>query len=102
KQLSERLDNLENGQKQLSERLDNLENSQKQLNERLDSLEQGQKEIRFELVELKKGQEQLQKNLIDSLGAYTEKIVEYVDDKTSALNKRVYAVETDIQRILRL
>lgn len=66
------------------------------------------KEIRSDISELKQGQErledgqlQLQKNLIDSLGAYTEKIVEHVDDKTAALNRRVYNVETDIQRISR-
>ncbi len=58
-------------------------------------------EVKTGLNELKIGQEKLQKNLIESLGAYTEKIAEHVDHKTEALNKRVFAVETVIQRLTR-
>jgi len=57
--------------------------------------------VKTGLNELKIGQEKLQKNLIESLGAYTEKIAEHVDHKTEALNKRVFAVETEIQRLTR-
>ncbi|OIJ20769.1 hypothetical protein BKP45_08190 [Anaerobacillus alkalidiazotrophicus] len=66
------------------------------------------KEIKSDIGELKKGQvrlevgqEKLQKNLIDSLGSYTEKIVEHVDDKTEVLNKRVFKVESEIERLSR-
>ncbi|MGM0867534.1 MAG: hypothetical protein ACQEWF_23035 [Bacillota bacterium] len=66
------------------------------------------KEIRVDINELKQGQsrlevgqEELQKNLIDSLGLYTEKIVDHVDDKTEVLNKRVYKVEAEIERLSR-
>jgi hemerythrin-like domain-containing protein len=64
------------------------------INKRLDVIEKDVKEI-------KTGQEQLQKNIIESLGQYTERIADHVDDKTSALNKRVYDVETEIQRLTR-
>ncbi|MCP3739974.1 hypothetical protein [Rossellomorea sp. BNER] len=66
------------------------------------------KEMRVDIKELKQGQnrledgqERLQKNLIDSLGAYTEKIVDHVDNKTEVLNKRVFKVESEIERISR-
>lgn len=59
------------------------------------------KDMRLDINELKQGQQRLQKKFVDSLGAYTEKIIEHVDDKTAALNRRVYNVETDIQRISR-
>lgn len=57
--------------------------------------------IEKDVKEIKAGQEQLQKNIIESLGQYTERIADHVDDKTAALNKRVYDVETDIQRLTR-
>ncbi|MFJ5763620.1 hypothetical protein ACIQAA_31930 [Neobacillus sp. NPDC093182] len=66
------------------------------------------KEIRVDINELKQGQnrlevgqEKLQKNLVDSLGLYTDKIVDHIDDKTEVLNKRVYKVETEIERLSR-
>ncbi|MGN7300192.1 hypothetical protein [Ferdinandcohnia sp. SAFN-114] len=66
------------------------------------------KEIRTDINELKQGQnrlevgqENLQKNIVDSLGLYTEKIVGHVDDKTEALNKRVYKVESEVERLSR-
>jgi chaperonin cofactor prefoldin len=92
---------MEDTLKQILMELQNMRQELQNVSHRLDNLEQGQKEIRLELNELKKGQEQLQKNIIDNMGLYNKKILEYVDDKTEALNKRVYAVETDIQRILR-
>jgi hemerythrin-like domain-containing protein len=51
--------------------------------------------------DIKTGQEQLQKNIIESLGQYTERIANHVDDKTAVLNKRVYNVETEIQGLTR-
>ncbi|RUQ30595.1 hypothetical protein ELQ35_06355 [Peribacillus cavernae] len=69
-------------------------------------LTQGQKKMRSDINDLKHGQkrleaglERLQKNIVVSISEYTEKIVDYVDDKTEALNKRVYQVETDLQRL---
>nr|WP_285841975.1 hypothetical protein [Sutcliffiella horikoshii] len=66
------------------------------------------KEVRLDINELKQGQnrlevgqEKLQKNLVDSLGLYTEKIVAHVDDRTEVLNKRVYKVESELERLSR-
>lgn len=66
----------------------------KEMRSDINELRQGQKR-------LEDGQERLQKNLIDSLGAYTEKIVDHVDDKTEVLNKRVFKVESEIERLSR-
>ncbi|MBD1380368.1 hypothetical protein IC621_09005 [Bacillus sp. IB182487] len=60
----------------------------------INEIKQGQKR-------LEEGQERLQKNLIDSLGAYTERIVDYVDDKTEVLNKRVFKAESEIESLSR-
>lgn len=66
------------------------------------------KEIKTDIGELKTGQVRLevgqqksQQNLIESLGTYTEKISGHVDDKTEVLNKRVYKVESEIERLSR-
>jgi chaperonin cofactor prefoldin len=80
--------------KTMNHRLDGMEKRFDGVDSRLASLEIGQKR-------LGEGQAKLQKNLVDSLGSYTEKIVDYVDNKTEALNKRVFTVETDIQRLFR-
>ncbi|WP_153125976.1 hypothetical protein [Peribacillus tepidiphilus] len=42
------------------------------------------------------------KHVEDKLCQHQKVFKEYIDDKTEALNKRVYTVETDIQRILRI
>jgi prefoldin subunit 5 len=59
------------------------------------------KEMRSDLKELKAGQGRLQKNIIDYHNDNADKIIEYIDDRTEALNKRVFKVETDIQRLSR-
>lgn len=66
------------------------------------------KQIKTDIGELKTGQarieigqQKLQQNLIESLGTYTEKITEHVDDKTEVLNRRVYKVESEIERLSR-
>jgi chromosome segregation ATPase len=57
--------------------------------------------MKTDIKEIKEDQDRLQKNIIISLGEYTDKITQYVDDKTEALNKRVFTVETEIQRLTR-
>ncbi|WP_010531392.1 hypothetical protein [Lentibacillus jeotgali] len=57
-------------------------------------LKQGQKRI-------EDGQERLQKNLVASLGDYTEKIIDHFDDKTDALNNRVFKVESEMKSLSR-
>ncbi|UFU00631.1 hypothetical protein KO561_06765 [Radiobacillus kanasensis] len=58
-------------------------------------------ELKMGQARLEAGQQKLQKNLIESLGTYTEKITEHVDDKTEVLNKRVYKVESKTERLSR-
>lgn len=64
--------------------------------------------MRLDINEVKQGQnrlatsqELLQKNLVDSLGLYADKIVDHFDDKAEVLNKRVYKVETEVERLSR-
>ena len=71
------------------------------INNRLNDIEINVKDLNKDVKDIKTGQEKLQKNIIESLGQYTEKIANHVDDKTAVLNKRVYAVETEIQRLTR-
>ncbi|WP_019156363.1 hypothetical protein [Robertmurraya massiliosenegalensis] len=65
-------------------------------------------ELKVDVNDLKQGQdrlevglEKLQKNLVESLDLYTDKIVNHVDDKIEVLNKRVFKVETEIERLTR-
>ena len=71
------------------------------INNRLNDIEIDVKDIKKDVKDIKTEQEKLQKNIIESLGQYTEKIADHVDDKTAVLNKRVYNVETEIQRLTR-
>jgi hemerythrin-like domain-containing protein len=73
----------------------------KEMRSDVNELKEDVRELKEGQKRLEEGQERLQKNLIHSLGSYTEKIIDHVDDKTAALNRRVYNVETDIQRISR-
>ncbi len=71
-----------------------LKHGQDRLETDIKGLKQGQNKLEI-------GQEKLQRNFVDSLEFYTDKIVEHIDDKTEALNKRVYKVETEIERLSR-
>ncbi len=46
------------------------------------------KELKQGQQRLEKGQERLQNNLVESLGLYTQKIVDHVDVRDEALNKK--------------
>lgn len=78
----------------MEEILKQILNEIKEMSVDIKDLKQGQNRLEF-------GQEKLQKNLVDSIGLYTEKMVEHIDDKTEALNKRVYKVKTEIERLSR-
>ena len=96
-----RMGNLEARQVNLEQGQKNLEVRQVNLEARQVNLEQGQKVIISDIGEIKEGQKRMQADLVDNLGNYTEKILEHVDNKTAALNKRIFDVETDIQRIVK-
>ncbi|MCT8137831.1 hypothetical protein H1D32_08725 [Anaerobacillus sp. CMMVII] len=72
-----------------------------ELKEGQQKLEAGQTKLQTDVTELKEGQLLLQQNIIDGLGAYIEKISEHTDNKTDALNKRVYRLEVEVERISR-
>jgi hypothetical protein len=92
--INTRLGNLEDSQRKLENSQRNIEVSQRNLDE-------GQRKLHLDVIEVKNGQEKLQKNLIQSIGDYTEKMIQYTEDKTSALNKRIFRVETEIEKLLR-
>lgn len=79
-----------NGLKNMREDMEDLKVIRADLND----LKEGQKRLEI-------GQEKLQKNLTASLGLYTDKIVEHFNASTEVLNKRVYKVETEIERLNR-
>lgn len=57
------------------------------------------KQLKVDMVEIKLGQEKLQKNIIENLGEYTEKMIEHNDNKAEVLNKRVFKLEAEMERV---
>ncbi|SFE75733.1 hypothetical protein [Alteribacillus iranensis] len=78
-----------------------MEDILKQMLSELKDIKTDMGELKMGQARLEIGQQTLQQNLIESLGIYTENITEHVDDKTEALNKRVYNVESELERISR-
>lgn len=78
----------------LKEELQPIHSDIQGLKRDVDSLKEGQRH-------LQNGQEQLQKNIVQHLGDFTEKIAQHVDDQTAALNKRVFVIETQMERFTR-
>ncbi|OEH93819.1 hypothetical protein [Bacillus solimangrovi] len=70
------------------------------LNE-LGDIKEDTSELKEGQMRLEAGLDKLQKNIIENLGTYTEKIAEHVDNKTEVLNKRIYKVESEIERLSR-
>ncbi|WP_099354883.1 hypothetical protein [Fredinandcohnia onubensis] len=92
--IDKRFDGIDKRLEGMDKRFDGIDKRFDGIDQRLDRLETNQ-------TELKIGQEKLQKNIIESLGNFTEKIAEHVDNQTSALNKRIFKVETEIERLTR-
>jgi predicted RNase H-like nuclease (RuvC/YqgF family) len=85
----------------LEERQTNLETGFSELKTSQANLETAFDEMKQSQIRMEKGQERFQKNLVDSLGTYTDKIIDHIDHRTEALNKRVYKAEADIERLSR-
>ncbi|MFX3659962.1 MAG: hypothetical protein ACE3JN_07765 [Ectobacillus sp.] len=79
----------------------NIKQGQESMKADIQGLKQGQESMKADIQELKQGQEKLQKNLVESLGSYTAKIVEHIDSRTEVLNRRIFTLETDIQKMAR-
>lgn len=92
--INKRLDTIGTRIDAIEPHLDTIDTRLNTIDTRLNVIEQDVKEIKI-------GQEKLSKNIIESLGQYTDKIAEHVDVKTEVLNKRVYALETEVERLTR-
>ncbi|MBM7653474.1 hypothetical protein [Neobacillus cucumis] len=85
----------------INKRLDTINKRLDTIEPRFVTIETRMNVIDQELKEIKIGQEKFQTNMIESLGQYTDKIAEHVDVKTEVLNKCVYALETEVERLTR-
>ena len=101
--MDSRLDNVDNRLEKMDSRFDDVDNRLEKMDSRFDNVDNRLEKMDSALAGLSKdvetlkvGQEKLQRNLIDSLGQYTEEIIRYVDDKTEVLNERLYKVEVDV------
>jgi chromosome segregation ATPase len=92
--LGNRFGKMEESQSNLEKGFAELKSSQNNLETAFDEMKQSQ-------IRMEKGQERFQKNLVESLGTYTDKIIDHIDNRTEALNKRVYKVEADIEKLSR-
>ncbi|MBM7703002.1 hypothetical protein [Metabacillus iocasae] len=96
-----RMSSLEEGQIEMRKDIFNLQSDVSSLKSEQQEMRNDISNLQSDVTELKEYQKQKQKEIMSTLGSYMDKIVAYVDDKTEALNKRVYKVETDIERLLR-
>lgn len=101
KSLNDRQEGLDNRLDGMDKRFDGIDNRLDGMNNRLNGIDNRLDGIEQEIKEVKTGQEKLQKSIIKSIGEYTEKIADYVDVKTEVLNKRVFKLETEVQRLTR-
>jgi uncharacterized phage infection (PIP) family protein YhgE len=99
---------LKTGQTKLGNDFNELKTGQTKLGNDFNELKTGQTELGHKdamleqaINELKNEQKENHKSVIRYLGDYSEKITDHFDHKTDALNKRVFAVETEIQRLIK-
>jgi chromosome segregation ATPase len=85
---------LENDVGELKNDVNELKTGQKKLENDFSQLDQAVRELS---VEQKEGH----KSVIRYLEDFSEKITNHFDNKTDALNKRVFTVETEIQRLIK-
>ena len=66
----------------------------------LENVKQGLENVKQELlVEIRQVKQQIIKDISTSLSQYPKNSEEYVDNKTEVLNKRVYKLEVEMERI---
>ncbi|WP_188455898.1 hypothetical protein [Virgibacillus oceani] len=98
-QMNVRFDGVDKNIEQMNTRFDGIDHNIGEINNRLDKMDGRFDTIENDVKDVKAGQERMQKNIIASLGEYTDRIVSHFDDRTEALNKRTFAVETKIERL---
>ncbi|WP_144487902.1 hypothetical protein [Siminovitchia fortis] len=99
--LGQRFDEVDRRMDDFGRRLDNMDRRMDAFEQRFDNIDERMGVIEKEVKDLKTGQEQLHKSIIQHLGDYTDRITQHVDDQNAALNKRVFVLETEIQRLIR-
>jgi uncharacterized protein YoxC len=85
---------LENDVSELKNDVNGLKTGQKKLENDFSQLDQAVRELNAE-------QKEGHKCVIRYLEDYSEKITNHFDNKTDALNKRVFTVETEIERLIK-
>lgn len=66
----------------------------------LENVKQGLENVKQELlVEIRQVKQQIIKDISTSLSQYSKNLEECVDNKTEVLNKRVYKLEVEMERI---
>ncbi|MBH9968924.1 hypothetical protein [[Bacillus] enclensis] len=58
-------------------------------------------EIKQSQLRMEKEQERFQKEFAEILSIHSDRIVDHLDNKTETLNKRIYKVESEIERLSR-
>ncbi|WP_187367000.1 hypothetical protein [Bacillus andreraoultii] len=66
----------------------------------LENVKQGLENVKQELlVEIKQSKQQVTKDISSSLSQYAKGLETYIDHKTEVLNKRVYKLEVEMERL---
>lgn len=91
--VNNRLDSMDKRLNRMDQRFGSFEQRLHGMDQRLDTIEQEVKALRTDHAELRD-------EIIGTLGDFTEKIASDVDYKTSALNKRVFNIEAELQRLI--
>ncbi|MGM0901025.1 MAG: hypothetical protein ACQEXB_07965 [Bacillota bacterium] len=92
--IDSRFDGIDNRSVKKDSRFDQTDNRLDQMISRLDG-------IANDLKTLKSNQKQFEVNISAILEEFTIKITEHYDSKLSVLNKRVFAVESNIERLMK-
>ncbi|QDQ02548.1 hypothetical protein FOH38_19955 [Lysinibacillus fusiformis] len=97
--VNQRLDGMDKRFDGMEQRLDGMDKRFDGMEQRLDGIDRRLDKMEVDVQDIKHGLDELQKNIVENLGQFTEKIAHQVEDRTGALNKRVFEVETVIQRL---
>lgn len=92
---------LEQGQAKLEQGMVKLEQRQSNLEQSFAELEKGQNEIKEDVKEIKEAVHRIELDQPKDIVAMLDRMNKNFDDKSEALNKRVFKVETEIERLKR-
>ncbi|WP_425203678.1 hypothetical protein [Priestia megaterium] len=78
-----------------------MEEMLKQILTKLNGLEQGQKEIKEKVNNIEQAVSRIEVSQNEDVIAILKRVDQDIEDKTQALNKRVYKLETEYERLSR-